>query len=243
MHGDFRANLAALQARLGVTLRADLAGPLGSDVAVAIDGPLLPVPSWKVVLQVNDPARLMTTVDRLLAEVNRELVARGRRPLRLDHRDSRGRTLWSLTEPGGGVAGALGLHWLFADGYMVLAPTDELLQRAVRARQSNFHLRGSDRFRALTPPDRQANFSALVYHNLGQASAAVADWLGGGNALGADQREAIQRFAASARPALVYAYGDDREIQVASTGGFFGLSLDHVIASAGLSDLLPHPGK
>jgi hypothetical protein len=234
MQGDFRAKLEALQARLGVELRADVAGPLGSDVAVAIDGPLLPIPSWKVVVQVNDPARLTTALERLVAEVNRELAARGGKPLQLDRHDSRGRTVWTLGEAGG----TLGARWLFVDGYMVVAPTDELLWRAVRARQSNFHLRGSDRFRALTPPDRQANFSALVYHNLGQAGAAVADWVGGGNALRPDQREAIERFATSARPALVYAYGDEREIQVASSGGFFGLSLDHVIASAGLSDLL-----
>jgi hypothetical protein len=239
MQGDFRAHLQALQARLGVELRGDLAGPLGSDVAVAIDGPLLPVPSWKVVLQVNDPARLMTALDRVLAEVNRELTAHGQQPLRLDHHDSRGRTVWTVSQPGGGPGAALGVRWLFADGYMVVAPSDEQLQRAVRARDSNFHLRGSERFRSLTPPDRQANFSALVYHNLGQAGAAVADWLAGGNALRPEQRLAIERFAASAHPALVYAYGDEREIQVASSGGFFGLSLDHVLASASLSDLLP----
>jgi hypothetical protein len=38
-----------------LNLRNDIAAPLGGEYAFAIDGPILPVPSWKLVFQVNDP--------------------------------------------------------------------------------------------------------------------------------------------------------------------------------------------
>ena len=41
-----------------------------------------------------------------------------------------------------------------------------------------------------------------------------------------------------AKPGLFYMYGGSQEIQVASTGGFFGVTLEHVLGSAGLTDLL-----
>ena len=50
--------LAKLETELGFSLRDDLAAALGGDAAVAIDGPLLPKPSWKVVVEVVDPSRL-----------------------------------------------------------------------------------------------------------------------------------------------------------------------------------------
>ena len=65
--------LAKLETELGFSLRDDLAAALGGDVAVAIDGPLLPKPSWKVVVEVVDPSRLEFVLGR---------AARGREPLR-----------------------------------------------------------------------------------------------------------------------------------------------------------------
>jgi hypothetical protein len=77
-----------------------------------------------------------------------------------------------------------------------------------------------------------------VYHNLGEAGAAVSDWLEGGNALRADQKGALEALAGATKPGLVYVYGEPNQIQVASTGGFFGLGLNHFVGSAGLADLL-----
>jgi hypothetical protein len=229
-----RPSLKAFESRAGLQLREDLAAPLGNDVTFAIDGPLLPMPSWKVVVEVQDPTRLTATIERLIAEINRQ----GQKSpgLRLERRESRGRSLFTL----GSASVPVVAQWLLSDGYMVIAPTEELLQRAVRARLNGTHLRSAGRFRELVPSDRHANFSALVYHNLGQAGAAVADWLSDGNALRPELRQSLERFTYAARPSLVYVYGEDTEIQVASAGGFFGLTLDHFVGSAGLADLLQH---
>src|SRR5262249_28659446 len=51
-------NLQQFQAENHFDLRNDLAAPLGNEFLFALDGPLLPTPSWKVVIEVNDGARL-----------------------------------------------------------------------------------------------------------------------------------------------------------------------------------------
>jgi hypothetical protein len=234
-HADFPAQLQAFEQRVGVGLRAEVAAPLGNDVALAIDGPLLPIPSWKLILEVHQPDRLVAALEKLIAEVNRQQPGK---QLRLERRQSRGRQLFALTVPGAGDGTPVAVNWLFADGYLVAGPTEDVLHRALRVRESGAHLRGAWRFRSLIPSDRHPNFSAVVYHNLGQAGAVVGDWLSGTSALRPEQRDALERFTAAARPSLVTVYGEESEIQVASAGGFFGLGLEHFVGSAGLADLL-----
>ena len=40
----------------------DLAASLGGEFALALDGPLMPVPSWKLVSEVYDPGRFQATL-------------------------------------------------------------------------------------------------------------------------------------------------------------------------------------
>jgi hypothetical protein len=53
-------------------LRNDLAHSLGGEFAVSLDGPLMPVPSWKVVVEVYNPAQLQSVFTRLVAVANRQ---------------------------------------------------------------------------------------------------------------------------------------------------------------------------
>jgi hypothetical protein len=238
-----RLELAQLEARTGVQLRADLAATLGNDLVAAIDGPLLPLPSWKLVMEVQDPGRLAHSLERLVAELNRVTSAAGRPGLTWQRQETASAVksaavatsdTFVLRAPGTPFEA----HLLFVDGYLVVAPNDQMLHRAVRGRQGGQVLRGSWRFQQLLPPDREANFSAVVYHNLGEAASAVAGWLAGSGALQSEQQQGLDRLVRDAKPGLFYVYGGSQDIQVASTGGFFGVTLDHVLGSAGLSDLL-----
>src|SRR5262249_25151797 len=58
--------LDRFQRETGVDVRRDLAETLGGEFLLALDGPLLPTPSWKMVAEVYDSARLQNTIERLI---------------------------------------------------------------------------------------------------------------------------------------------------------------------------------
>ena len=53
-------------------------GRTGGDVALAVDGPLLPTPALKLVVEVYDPARLQATIVKLVSLADAESRAHGR---------------------------------------------------------------------------------------------------------------------------------------------------------------------
>ena len=63
----FEQHLAEIQALLGVDIRNDLAAALGGEVAMAQDGPLLPLPAWKIAVEVYDPVKLEAAIQKLVA--------------------------------------------------------------------------------------------------------------------------------------------------------------------------------
>ena len=63
----FSDELEKFRAETGVDLLEDVAGPMGGEMAFAIDGPLLPQPSWKLVIEMYDRARFDQAIDRLVA--------------------------------------------------------------------------------------------------------------------------------------------------------------------------------
>ena len=75
--GGRLCDLAEAQAKLGLNVREELAAPLGGEVAVALDGPALPVPSWKLAVEVYDPARLEASIRKLVDSYNRHASAHG----------------------------------------------------------------------------------------------------------------------------------------------------------------------
>src|SRR6185295_18458673 len=69
---DLRKTLDKQQAERGLDIRKDIAAPFGGEFAFAIDGPILPTPSWKMVFQVNDQEHLQQTLERIVGEINKE---------------------------------------------------------------------------------------------------------------------------------------------------------------------------
>src|SRR6266850_1518322 len=75
---DLRKNLEKQQADHGLDIRKDIAAPLGGELAFAIDGPILPTPSWKMVFEVHDSAHLQQTLEQLVNEINKEAARFGK---------------------------------------------------------------------------------------------------------------------------------------------------------------------
>ena len=74
IQGDPQAlkNFENYQTDHRVDIRRDLVAPLGNELLVAVDGPVLPTPSWRIVIEVNDAARLQSTIEWSIADMNRE---------------------------------------------------------------------------------------------------------------------------------------------------------------------------
>lgn len=227
------SQLSEFEAASGVNLRADLARPLGGEFAFATDGPLLPQLSWKLVVEVYDPVRLQWTIEKMAENMNQAAQKSGTAGVRVDKEQAGGQTFYALR--GMGLAGDA--HYTFVGGYLVAAPSRELVLRAIQTRETGASLPRSAKFMALLPHDGQANFSGLVYHDLGSVVGPAAKMIEG--ALNPEQRKALAAAVPTSGPTLVLAYGERDRIQLASTGSFFGLSPEKLLLPGGAS---PWPG-
>src|SRR5262249_39169769 len=64
MAGDRQGMTAAFRSETGVNLVDDIAGSMGGEVTMSVDGPILPTPSWKIAAEVNDVAKLSSALQK-----------------------------------------------------------------------------------------------------------------------------------------------------------------------------------
>jgi hypothetical protein len=213
----------------GTESRQELAASLGGEFALALDGPPFPVPSWKLVAEVYNPARFQKALEKSVAEYNRAAAATGAKRLRTAQETTGGRTYYLL---GLGDPNPLGeAHYTFASGYLIAAPTRALVQRGLETAASGTGLARSQAFTALLPHDPYADFSAVVYQNLGTTFAPFAGLLGPKGA------ELV-----NPKPRLIAAYAEPDRVTLASTGDLLGISLNNLLSGSALSaarDMLP----
>jgi hypothetical protein len=231
------ASLAKAEAKHGFDMRADLAAPLGGEIALGLDGPLLPAPAWVLVAEVYDPARLQQTIAGAVQQANTELVAGGKPGLTLTSAANGGLTYYTVASS----APPVEVHYLFADGYLVAAPTQAALDRALAQRAAGTSLARSARLRGLLGSDGQVNVSALVYRNLppilgslGSVAAQAATGQAFHGKGGAPRLGGLFKGAGAGGPSLLYAYAEADRIVFAghSDAGPMGLNLE-TLASFG----------
>jgi hypothetical protein len=217
---ELRTNLDKLQTEHGLNLRNDIAAPLGGEFAFAIDGPILPTPSWKLVFEVNDPAHLQQTLERVVTEVNKQAAKFGKTGLAWQQSEVSGRTFYKLNSP---EFGLIEVNYTYANGYMIVGPSRGLVERALLAHDSGSSLLRSAKFIAGLPADGNANFSAVFYHNLsGLVPAGLASTA---ENLPSGPQQAVKAITAGMEPTLAYAYaqGDSITFAANTEGGPFGL--------------------
>ncbi|MGH9930603.1 MAG: FecR domain-containing protein [Pyrinomonadaceae bacterium] len=220
---DLRKNLDKQQAEHGLDIRKDIAAPLGGEFAFAIDGPILPTPSWKMVFEVNDSAHLQQTLERIVGEINKEAAKFGKTGLIWDRTDVSGRTYYTLKSADFGVE----VNYTYVNGYVVMGPSRAMVAQSVKMQEQGYTLLRSSRFTAGLPSDGNANFSALFYHNLAPLVQPFADRMASAaSKLPQEQQRAIKAMAADMPPTLAYAYaqGDSITFAANTEGGPFGLS-------------------
>ena len=213
---NFSQNLAKTNSELGLDLRNDLASALGGEMTLALDGPVLPTPSWKAIIEVNDSGGLQLAIEKLVQGLNREAERSNRPGMTLNQTQVGGRTFYTIQLQSVGLSTQY--DYTFADGYMIVAPSRALLLAALQTHADGTSLAHSISFHSLLPSDNHANFSAMLYQNLSPILKPLASQLNSG------QLAVLQQLAADAKPSVFCAYGESDRIEVASSGKLFDLN-------------------
>jgi len=212
----FSSNLAEMNAKLGFDVRGDLAGALGGEMTLALDGPLLPTPSWKMIVDVNNPGALELLIEKWIERSNQDAQRSNAPALRLEQQKIRGRTFYTVHMLGPGMAAEC--DYTFGDGYLLLAPSRALLLAALDTHARGSSLARSASFRSLLPSDSQANFSGMLYQNLSPVLKPLA------SQVTSQQFAVLQQLAADSKPSVICAYGGTDRIEVASNGKLLDLN-------------------
>ena len=208
---DFNQSVEKTNAELGLDIRNDLASALGGEITLALDGPVLPTPSWKMIVEVNNPGALELAIEKLVEDAGRE-AQKSNQPvsLTLEQQQAGGRTFYAIHAQRAGLASEY--DYVFADGYMIMGPSRALLLAALDTHTNGTSLARSPSFRALLPSDKHANFSGMLYQNLSPILQPLASQVSSG------QFALLQQLAADSKPSLMCAYGESDRIEVASSG-------------------------
>ena len=220
---DIRARLKEVETQQGLSIRDDFAAPLGGEFAFAIDGPILPTPSWKVILEVYDQVKLQNTFQRAFEKLNQLSTLSGQGNLTLESSAVGNQTYYTIKSNNVGIE----VNYTYSNGYLIAAPTRALLEQAIRNREAGNTLVRSSRFMNSLPQDGNTNFSAILYHDLAPLVGPLAERLkNAGGEMTEQQRQKLGSIDVNAPPTLVYAYAQGDRITLAANteGGAFGLS-------------------
>jgi hypothetical protein len=208
-----KVDWSEIDAKLQISVRDDLAANLGGDFLLALDGPILPTPSWKLVVEVNNPDRLENTLERLAQAMSNHAQGTKAHAIAIQASTVGTQRYYAIRDLTTGLDIA---SYTFADGFMIVAPQRALLMDALQIQASGNSLGRSASFRALLPRDQNENYSAVAYQNLSPVLTPLLSQFSG------DSASAIRKLAADSRPTVICAWGNDSGIEAASDSRLFG---------------------
>jgi hypothetical protein len=217
---NFTKEMNDFQAKAGLSLLDDVAAPLGSDVTFALDGALVPIPAWKIAIEVYDPSRLQQTLALFVDRFNQQASPQAGR-LKLSNEQINGRMFYSLSNE---KAPGLAAYYAFVDGYLLASSSEANVQTAIDNKQTGRTLATSPSFREKLPADGYPNFSAMVYTNMGSSLGDLAKRF---NSSG--QKQSFGAFLMKGGSGLVCVYGESDRIVAAARGSFLGFDLGTLV--------------
>jgi hypothetical protein len=217
---NFPENLAKLERKLDLNIIHDIAEPLGGELMVALDGPILPVPAWKAAVEVYDADRLQRTVEQILDVINREKAERaaGGGPcarVQLTETNESGRRLYRIS-----CGNLPEIHYTYVGGYLVATGSRPILLQTIESYEAGATIRNAPEFVGLLPATSQLNFSLLAYQNMESLVSPLAQQIigtlsGGREQLSEAQGKEIEKVSGGhSGAALVYGYGRGDRIDV-----------------------------
>lgn len=213
------AALTSMEQGLKLSFRDNLFRLLGGEIAYEVDNIKPPNAMWKIILRVNDPDQLQTTLTALLATM----------PMSAGQSEAGGITYHTLQMPSAQTAAAI--SYAFVDGYLVIAPSRDAVSEAIRIHRSGESLAKSKKFVMALPPGRGAEASALFYQLPSAMAALSMGQVFSGMAESPSQ-------AADAAPAVVCAYGETSALREASLSGGMDAGLALIGAAIAIPNLM-----
>lgn len=236
--GDGVDAVAEFEHETGLNVRRDLAEPLGGELLVALDGPFLPTPSWKLVVETYDPARLQHTIEQLVQEINRRAAERAAAAptysaepaVTLSSEAAGGQVYYRLRRSAGAE-----VYYTYAAGYLIAAPSQGLVRQALQYWQGRTSIANSAKFRSLMPAGGTDHCSAILYQNLVEAAASVANYVpAGAGGLSSQQLQSLRQTIEMTPPTLVCAAGLPNQIVM----GYQGDLAMNVLMLGGLRSMM-----
>lgn len=212
------------QQELQIDFRNDVASNLGGEFLFSLDGPVLPTPAWKAVIEVRDSDRLEATLEKLANSIDNHVQSQGGHGITIETSRVGSQTFHSVRNSSSGAEIA---QYTFSNGYMIIAQTRALLMDALRTHDDGDSLSHAAGFKALLPKDQNENYSAVAYQNLSPVIAPLLSHVSGETA------DAIRKLAADSHPTVMCAWGKDAGIEAESSSNLFGfdfLSIGRLIA-------------
>lgn len=166
-----------VNAQAELALFYDVIGVLGGEMAIGLDGPALPTPAWKVVVEAYDHVLLQESIEWSVARFNEYAIAEGLDasielfPLNIDGYSSYQISLdaeMQLTEEMDFAFESASFHYAYVDGYLVAAPNEALIDRAIGFYESGSGLQTDAEFRELLARDGYLDFSAVFFNRFGE---------------------------------------------------------------------------
>jgi FecR protein/Putative zinc-finger len=210
-----------------INVREDLAANLGGEVLISLDGPVLPTPSWKAVIEVRDAEKLESALERLTEAVNQQAQSKNAHHITIESSQIGEQKFYAVRDL---TTGSMVASYTFADGYMVMAPDRAVVVEALRAHANGNTLARASAFKALLPSDQNDNYSAIAYQNLSPVLTPLLSQVSGESA------NALREMAEDARPTAILAWGKDTRIEAASNSHLFGFEF------LTLADTISHEG-
>jgi type II secretory pathway pseudopilin PulG len=214
------ASVSQMEQGLRLSFKEDLFRRLSGEVTCEVDSVAPPNAAWKVILGVNNPDRLQTTLSTLLATMH----------VSATQSEDGGVIHHTLRIPS--PQKTIEISYAFADRYLVIASSREAVTEAIRLHQSGESLSRSSRFLASQPPGHGSEASALFYEDpLGVAALTLRQAL-------PEMAQSLAQTTAETSPAVISAYGEESAIREVSRSGAVDAGAVLVMAAIAIPNLL-----
>jgi hypothetical protein len=211
--GNASNDLTETEGKLRLRLREDLAAHFGGDAVLALDGPVLPTPAWKFIVEVHDPPGLEASLEKVMAAANDEARKHGHAGATIQQEDVQGQRFYSVQSLD---KAAVSLSYTFFDGYMIVAESRAFVMDSLRTHATGDSLARSADFKKLLPSDGKSNYSAILYQNLAPILQPLV------STLNTEKAAIVQQLAADSRPSVICATGQASSIEASSNSRLFG---------------------